>query len=298
MIKDNPDHIQAYDNGEPYASPLFLCENNINMRGLRYWMRYPFFSLSKNRISRISFNHKNVQIEVVAPHEIGIATIYDCDLLIWLTSQLAEYRNKGITPEKVIRMRPSAFFRDTKKIKSGREYKAFMASLIRLKATTIITNLEAGNRLYSEGFSWIDNFAVAKNKNGKVIGAQIKLSEWFYRQCTEDMAYLAIPPSYFDLKGGVERWLYNIARKHCGNNPCWYFKIQTLFMFYPNQNRDLRFFKRDVLKVVKNDNLPEYHLELGSEKHNKDIIYFTPRLGLTLARKYPKALKHLAADLT
>ncbi len=287
-----------YDNGEPYASPFYLCESNLNMRGLMCFMRYPFFSLSKNRISSISFNYKDISIKVVAPHEIGVATIYDCDLLIWLTSQLAQYRNKGITATRVISMRPSAYFRDTGRIKSGREYKVFMATLVRLKTTTIITNLQAGKRSFSHGFSLVDNFVIAKDNNGKVLGAQIKLSEWFYRQCTVDMAYLAIPPSYFDLKGGIERWLYNIARKHCGNNPCWKLKIQTLFIFYPNKNRKLRFFKRDVLKVVKNDNLPEYHLELGKEEHNKDIIYFTPRLGLLLARKYPKALKHLAADLS
>jgi plasmid replication initiation protein len=40
---------------------------------------------------------------------------------------------------------------------------------------------------------------------------------------------LAIDPSYFRLSGGIERWLYRVARKHAGRQPKgWLFEIAHL----------------------------------------------------------------------
>ena len=322
MIKDNLNHIQVpissslieennlnnvhleekrnslCDKGDQNTLPFFMDENNPNMRELMDFMSYPFFSLSKNKMTKIIFKYQEVEIKIVAPSEIGIATVYDLDFLIWLTSQISQLLNKGITPPRTIRIRPSSFFKDTGRIRSGKEYKSFSATLVRLKSTTILTNIKAGNLIYYKGFSWINDFEIVKDENEKVLGVKIELSEWFYRRCAKDKAYLAIDPAYFSLSSGIDRWLYGLARKHCGNNDIWSFSIQGLFKRYPNQNRNIRFFKRDLLSAVKKNKLPEYILEQGIGENGKDTIYFAPRKGLQLSRKLPRDMKHLAADLS
>lgn len=270
---------------------------NPNMRELYDIMAYPFFALSKKKATKIFFTYKGIEIKVVAPDETGIATIYDLDFIIWLTSQISQLLNRETTPPQTILIRPSSFFRDTGRKRTGKEYHAFASTLERLKSTTILTNIKAGGYTYSKGFSWINSFETLRDKKGKVLGTKIELSQWFYNRCIKDRAFLAIDPTYFSLSSGIERWMYGLARKYVGNNPVWNFKIQTLFKLYPNQDRNIRFFKRDLLAAVKKNHLPEYVLELGDGKNNKDIIYITPRKGLLLSRRLPRDMKHLAADM-
>jgi plasmid replication initiation protein len=45
------------------------------------------------------------------------------------------------------------------------------------------------------------------------------LPDWFYRGVLDRSLVLAIDPAYFHLTGGIERWLYRVARKHAGRQP-------------------------------------------------------------------------------
>ncbi|GAA3273222.1 hypothetical protein GCM10020258_50300 [Sphingomonas yabuuchiae] len=63
-------------------------------------MERPFFSLSKQRRSEpIDYQVQNgattITVNVTAPAEIGIATIWDCDILIWAVSQLRAAKAAG-----------------------------------------------------------------------------------------------------------------------------------------------------------------------------------------------------------
>src|SRR5687768_6708909 len=65
-------------------------------------MERPFFSLSKQRRTepieyRVQNGSTTISVNVTAPVEIGIATIWDADILIWAASQLREAKARGIT---------------------------------------------------------------------------------------------------------------------------------------------------------------------------------------------------------
>lgn len=284
--------------GNQNSLPFFMDVVNPNLRELYDLMAYPFFALSKKKATKIIFSYKDIEIKIVAPDETGIATIYDLDFLIWLTSQMSNLLNRGEIPPQTILIRPSGFFRDTGRKRTGKEYHALASTLERLKSTTILTNIKAGGYTYSKGFSWLSSFETLRDKKGKILGTKIELSQWFYIRCIKDRAFLAIDPAYFSLSSGIERWMYGLARKYVGNNQAWTFKIETLYKLYPNQDRKIRFFRRDLLAVVKNNHLPEYLLELGDGKNNKDKIYITPRKGLLLSRRLPRDMKRFAADLS
>ena len=55
-----------------------------------------------------------------------------------------------------------------------------------------------------------------KADNRVMQGLEITLNDWTFRPLVKDRRVLAINPAHFDLTGGLERRLYEIARKHVG----------------------------------------------------------------------------------
>ena len=45
------------------------------------------------------------------------------------------------------------------------------------------------------------------------------MPDWFYTSVLDNALVLTIDRAYFDLTGGLERWLYRIVRKHAGSQP-------------------------------------------------------------------------------
>ena len=73
---------------------------------------------------------------------------------------------------------------------------------------------------------------------------------------------LAINPAYFDLTGGLERRLYEIARKHVGRQAEWRVSILQLARKCGTLQRSLRRFKFDLKDLASLDRLPDYQMFL------------------------------------
>ena len=52
--------------------------------------------------------------------------------------------------------------------------------------------------------------------SGTPLGIELILPDWFYAGVLMRALVLTIDPAYFRLKGGIERWLYRLVRKHGG----------------------------------------------------------------------------------
>ena len=58
------------------------------------------------------------------------------------------------------------------------------------------------------------------------------LQPWLYRALERRSEILAVHPAYFELTGGIERWLYRLARKAVPDNadvPAITFPVQMLY---------------------------------------------------------------------
>ena len=72
------------------------------------------------------------------------------------------------------------------------------------------------------GAGFIDHLKKAEmaketaDPNGRALGIELILPDWFYAGVLEDALVLTIDRAYFSLTGGLERWLYRIVRKHGG----------------------------------------------------------------------------------
>ena len=87
---------------------------------------------------------------------------------------------------------------------------------------------------------------------------------------------LGINPTYFQLTGGLERWLYRTARKFAGINP--HGTRYTLKHLHERSGSgsSYRKFKQNVKKTIEKGNIPDYHFGLYYMK-GKDWLHFSKK---------------------
>ena len=148
-------------------------------------------------------------------------------------------------------------------------YQEIYDALFRLRSTTITTDIQSGGERETRGFGWIDSFRILtkENKAGNRVmqGLEITLNDWTFRALVKDRRVLAINPAYFDLTGGLERRLYEIARKHVGRQAEWKVSLLLLAKKCGTMQRNLRRFKFDLKELAELDRLPDYQLFLVND---------------------------------
>ena len=105
----------------------------------------------------------------------------------------------------------------------------------------------------------------------------ITISEWLYQGILEEGGILSIHEDYFLLTGGIERWLYRVARKHAGKQEFgWRFTMRQLHEKSGSAAR-ISDFAIDIRKIVKADNLPEYALSISRNGEGDEIVEMVRR---------------------
>ncbi|MBA6418125.1 replication initiator protein A [Pseudomonas sp. 5Ae-yellow] len=240
-------------------------------------MAYPFFSLAKSRrTAPIDFRSGKITIRVEGTQEHGIATIWDADILIWAASQIVEARDAGIQPSRRMQATPYEILRFIGRGTSLRDYQRLKAAFDRLQSTTVATSIRetTGRRLHR--FSWINEWKELADANGKPLGIELILPDWFYAGVLDAALVLTIDPTYFRLTGGIERWLYRLVRKHGGRQANgWQFDVPYLYRKSGSlaQPRD---FARDLRALVAKQSLPGYELSIERWPGEPEILAFRP----------------------
>ena len=120
------------------------------------------------------------------------------------------------------------------------------------------------------------------DETGETTGMTITLPDWLFEGILMKGGVLTIHEDYFLLTGGIERWLYRVARKHAGQQDGgWQFTMRQL---YEKSGSISRFsdFAIDVRKVVDADSLPEYTAMLHKNEEGDQIVHFLRRNQLPL----------------
>jgi plasmid replication initiation protein len=224
-------------------------------------MAYPFFSLSKSkRLTPIDFRAGELTIRVEGTYEHGIATIWDADVLIWAASQLVEAVDADIPPSRRIAATPYEILTFIRRATSLRDYQRLRAALDRLQATSVATTLRQPSARRLHRFSWISEWRERTDGQGRPLGLELTLPDWFLASITDRSRILTLDPTYFDLSGGIERWLYRLVRKHAGHqSEGWSFDFRHL---YRKSGSLARFsdFALDLRRIVRRQALPGYRI--------------------------------------
>jgi len=240
-------------------------------------MAYPFFSLSKtHRIAPIDFAAGNVAIRVEAVPDHGMATIWDADILIWAASQIVEARDAGLRTSRLMAATPYEILTYIGRGTSLRDYQRLKAALDRLQSTTISTTIRQPAEGRRHRFSWINEWQERTDRSGKPDGIELIVPDWFYRAVLDDALVLTIDRAYFDLTGGLDRWLYRLVRKHGGRQrDGWRFDFRHLHQ----KSGSLSPFKRfafELRDIIRRQPLPGYILFIEVEIGGRTLLAFEP----------------------
>jgi plasmid replication initiation protein len=240
-------------------------------------MAHPFFSLGKSRRTLpIDFRAGSVTVRVEGTHEHGIATIWDADILIWAASQIVEACDAGIATSRLIRATPYEILRFIGRGTSRRDYQRLKAALDRLQTTSVATSIRetTGRRLHR--FSWINEWKELAAADGRPLGIELILPDWFYAGVLDRALVLTIDRAYFRLTGGIERWLYRLVRKHGGHQPeGWQFDFRHL---HRKSGSAARYsdFALDLRALVSRQSLPGYQLDIVRMEPSTELLAFRP----------------------
>jgi plasmid replication initiation protein len=229
-------------------------------------MAWPFFSLAKSkRVTPIDFRMGDTWIAVEATPEHGMATIWDADVLIWAASQIVEARDAGRPTSRLMATTPHEILTFIGRGTGRDNYDRLKAALDRLQSTTVATSIRQQQQRRRHRFSWINEWKERLDRNGRPLGIEMILPDWFYAGVMEQALVLTIDRAYFDLTGGIERWLYRIVRKHGGRQiGGWSFDLAHLHL-KSGVLSPLKRFNFDLRAIVRRQPLPGYRLTLETE---------------------------------
>lgn len=260
---------------------FFTCDIFDSYKDDTASMEHPVFSLSTKPDFRVLVYENNGNRVEIKPSYTGLATIHDKDILLYLASNLMNAKNNGKSIEQVVRFVAYDYLVATNKKTSGIQYQQLKDGLSRLKGTVIQTNIKTNEIETTREFSLIDEWGVVKEDNNeRMVAVEVKLSDWFYNSILGN-AVLSIDRDYFRLRKPTERRLYELARKHCGNQATWKIKLDNLKikLGITSPIRTLRF---NIKKITETNHLPEYNISI-----EKDVVMFT-------RKEYPKEVKKTA----
>ncbi|WP_221900698.1 plasmid replication initiator TrfA [Bathymodiolus platifrons methanotrophic gill symbiont] len=248
---------------------FFICDVFDSFKDDMASMEHPVFSLSKKPDHRVLVYESNGNSIKIKPSYTGLATILDKDVLLYLASSLMNAKNNREKISKTVRFTSYDYLIATNKGTGGFQYKQLQEGLERLKGTVIQTNIKTNGVEVIEEFGLIDRWKIVKEgTKGKAVAIEVTLSDWFFNSILGD-SVLSIDKDYFRLRKPTERRLYELARKHCGNQVTWKIKLENLKakIGITSPTKTLRF---NINKIAETNHLPEYNISIEN-----DMVMFT-----------------------
>jgi plasmid replication initiation protein len=249
----------------------------------RHTMEHPMFSLSKTPDRKERHYEHQGRTVTVMPSSRGIATIWDKDILLYCISVLMDGINRGQNVSRTVRLKAYDLLIVTNRSTGGAHYRRLEAAFDRLAGTRIKTNITTNGVRAREGFGLIDNWKIIEKApgNGRMIAVEVTLNEWLYNAIVA-REVLTLNRDYFRLDGGLERRLYEIARKHCGNQPKWEIGADILHK-KSGSTGPLKRFREFLKKIAADDSLPDYRIRYDPAG---DKVLFYTKDGQKLAQSF------------
>lgn len=275
MVTDNTNALRPLLPDRHPQHDLFICDvADAVLKDVMQQMEHPFYSLSKKPETSVKRYKNGENWLEITPSIKGLATIYDKDILIYCISQIMAKLKKGeeVSPRVRINSRELLIF--TNRGTSGREYLSLVDSLDRLEGTRIRTNIVSGDEEQIDGFGLIDASSIRRKHgmDGRLLWCEVKLSDWVFNAIRNEEV-LTLHRDYFRLRKPIERRVYEIARKHCGQQKAWRITLSKLLMKTGSQSPEKRF-RQMIRQLVEHDHLPDYHVSFDDDD---DMVVFTNR---------------------
>lgn len=263
-----PDRMQQAD--------FFVCDIfDAAPKGDMASMEHPIFSISTKPDRRIRRYESGQNFVEITPSMKGLATVHDRDVLIYCISQCIAALNREEPVSRAIRFRAYDLLSATNRGTDGRGYEQLRAALERLKGTVITTDIITGGREEIDGFGLIDRFKIIREaRDGRMQEVEIELSDWVFN-AIRHREVLTLHRDYFRLRKPLERRIYELGRKHCGQKKEWKIGLTKLQAKCGSCSTEKEF-RRLVMNIVRQDeefgHMPDYAVRMED-----DMVVFTNR---------------------
>lgn len=105
-----------------------------------------------------------------------------------------------------------------------------------------------------------------------MVAVEVTFPDWLIRSVTAKHV-LTLSPDYFRIRKPINRRVYELARKHCGNQKQWQCSVETLHE--KSGSTDTIRKLRAVLKSLADvDDLPDYSVTIDP---TTDVVTFSKR---------------------
>lgn len=252
--------------------------DSLPVKNDRHTMEHPFFTLSTQKDVRVvRYQKDDISIVLSPSAEYGLPTMMDKDILLYCGSLVVAELNKEKMPPKTLRFSAHDLMVTTNRDTNGEAYKLLKNAFERLTGCMISTNIQTNGKKYSSGFHLLESYEVIETSrdNQRMVKIEVTLSDWFYNSLIA-REVLTINRNYFRLRKTLERRLYELARKHCGNQPSLTIGLNNLHHKSGSQS-ELRKFRFQVRQIIENDaqenHFPDYRISLDE----KDNVTFTSK---------------------
>ena len=284
-----PDRMQQGD--------FFVCDLlDAAPKGDMASMEHPVFSISTKPDRRIRRYENGDHFIEITPSVKGVATVHDRDVLIFCISQVMAAYNEGRPIERTVRFKARDFLAATNRGTDGRGYEQFVAALERLRGTTITTNIVTGGVEQTRIFGLVESADIMRDRrDGRMQDVEVCLSSWVFN-AIKGREVLTLHRNYFRLRKPLERRLYEIARKHCGQTAEWRIGLGKLRLKCGSNSSDKEF-RRLVTKIAAEDalhhHIPDYRFTFDEAK---DQLVVINRNTMKRADAWPEWIKVIRLD--
>lgn len=235
-------------------------------------MEHPLFSLATKPDMRHLEYKNGDSVLKIRPSPLGLPTIFDKDILIFVISQLMARKNRGHDIGDTVRFSMRELCIAINRPIGGDHYKRIENAIDRLQGTQFVTNVKTGRETERRTFSMIDEGGMVKNEDfTRNDYCEIKISRWLMR-AIEANEVVSISRDYFRLRRPLERRLYEIVRKHCGNKSKWQIGLANL-KEKTGSNAPLKKFRMNLRAIIEADVTPFYSFEIDGN----DLVIVRPR---------------------
>lgn len=228
-------------------------------------MEHPLFALKTGdmRVRKYERNGNSIEIK---PGFDGCATIHDKDVWIYCISQLVEAMNRGREDaNRTVRFTAYDFLVSTNRPTGGVNYERMTDALRRLSGTRIETNIATDDQREKAGFGLIDSWRVIDRSrdDDRMVAVEVTLPNWLWRS-VKGKQVLTLSHDYFRIRKPLDRRIYELARKHCGDQTKWRVSIQVLYE-KSGSAASLREFRRLIKVLALTNNLPDYRVAFDQD---------------------------------
>jgi plasmid replication initiation protein len=270
---------------------VFVADPDLlSAKGLGPLQHSSWFSLEKRpRHEPIVHSYESYEVHIEAGSPLGIATIYDYDLLLFAVSQMVAAMKQGREVGRTIKFQGSEFYRFVGKRDAGTQnYRYLEDTIERLNGTRIRTNLFATDEV-ERGRGWLnwlsDSYVIERRKKRDDVIVRLTLPDFIYRAVQNEKNWLTIDRSYFGIMSATSRFLYLWGRKAAGYREGDHWEESFELIHEKSGSRQpLRKFKETLREAIRTQSIPGYTLrETGLTKRQ-------PKLYLERNKTHPLLL--------